>query len=108
VKVSLPIHFMQQWFTLSDPAMEDALHDVPLFRDFAGLGGWDDRLTDESTNLRFRYLLEKHKRPPEILKSVNICCSTRGYCCRPARWWTPRPVPRGARRRTPRVTPTPR
>jgi len=31
------IHFMQQWFTLSDPAMEEALHDVPLFREFAGL-----------------------------------------------------------------------
>ena len=28
---------MQRWFTLTDPAMEDALHDVPLFRDFAGL-----------------------------------------------------------------------
>lgn len=74
----LRIHFMQQWFTLSDPAMEDALHDVPLFRDFAGLGGWDDRLTDESTNLRFRYLLEKHKRPPEILKSVNDLLQHKG------------------------------
>ena len=40
----LRIHFMQQWFTLSDPAMEEALHDMPLLRDFAGLGGWDDRL----------------------------------------------------------------
>lgn len=47
----LRIHFTQQWFNLSDPAMEDALHDVPLFRDFAGLGGWDDRLPDESTIL---------------------------------------------------------
>ena len=28
---------MQRWFTLTDPAMEDALPDVPLFRDFAGL-----------------------------------------------------------------------
>ena len=57
----LRIHFMQQWFTLSDPAMEEALHDVPLFREFAGLDGWDARLPDESTILRFRHLLEKHK-----------------------------------------------
>ena len=49
VESLLRIHFMQQWFTLSDPAMEEALHDMPLFRDFAGLGGWDDRLPDEST-----------------------------------------------------------
>ena len=57
----LRIHFMQQWFTLSDPAMEEALHDMPLFREFAGLGGWSDRLPDETTILRFRHLLEQHK-----------------------------------------------
>jgi IS5 family transposase len=34
------IHFMQQWFILSDPAMEEASHDVPLFWEFAGLN-WD-------------------------------------------------------------------
>ena len=33
----LRIHFMQQWFNLSDSAMEEALHDMPLFREFAGL-----------------------------------------------------------------------
>ena len=32
VEAMLRVHFMQQWFTLSDPAMEEALHDVPLFR----------------------------------------------------------------------------
>jgi IS5 family transposase len=60
VETMLRIHFMQQWFTLSDPAMEEALHDVPLFREFAAWN-WDDRLPDESTILRFRHLLEKHK-----------------------------------------------
>ena len=44
----LRVHFMQQWFTLSDPAMEEALHDIALFRDFAGLC-WDSRIPDEST-----------------------------------------------------------
>jgi IS5 family transposase len=37
VETMLRIHFMQQWFTVSDPAMEEALHDVPLFREFAQL-----------------------------------------------------------------------
>ncbi len=60
VETMLRIHFMQQWFTLSDPAMEKSLHDIPLLREFAGLGGWSDRLPDESTFLRFRHLLEKH------------------------------------------------
>lgn len=62
----LRIHFMRQGFYLNDPAMDDAPHDVPLFRDFAALGGWDDRLSDESTILRLRDLLEKHKLVPEV------------------------------------------
>ncbi len=67
----LRIHFMQQWFNLSDPAMEEALHDMPLFREFAGLEGWDERLPDESTILRFRHVLEEHKLAPQMLKVVN-------------------------------------
>ena len=78
VEAMLRIHFMQQWFNLSDPAMEDALHDVPLFRDFAGLGGWDDRLPDESTILRFRHVLEKHKLAEQILKTVNDLLGAKG------------------------------
>jgi transposase, IS5 family len=78
----LRIHFMQQWFTLSDPAMEEALHDVPLFRDFAGLGGWGDRLPDESTILRFRHLLDKHDLAPKIFETVNDVLRTKGLMLR--------------------------
>ena len=70
VETMLRSHFMQQWFTLSDPAMEEALDDMPLFREFARLG-WEQRLPDESTILRFRHLLEKHKLAEQILASVN-------------------------------------
>ena len=70
VQTMLRIHFMQQWFTLSDPAMEEALHDVPLFREFARLS-WDQRLPDESTILRFRHLLEEHKLADQMLAAVN-------------------------------------
>jgi IS5 family transposase len=82
VEAMLRIHFMQQWFTLSDPAMEEALHDVPLFRDFAGLGGWDDRLPDETTILRFRHLLEKNDLAPRILEAVNDVLRTKGLLLR--------------------------
>ena len=53
VQTLLRIHFMQQWFKLSDPAMEEALHDVPAFRDFAGLSRWDEHIPSESSILRF-------------------------------------------------------
>ena len=81
VETMLHIHFMQQWFTLSDPAMEEALHNGPLFRDFAGLN-WETRLPDETTNLRFRRLLEKHKLAPQILVVVNELLGAKGLLLR--------------------------
>ena len=77
VSTMLRIHFMQQWFTLSDPAMEEALHDVPLFREFAQLN-FDTRLPDESTILRFRHLLERHKLAEQILATVNDLLQGKG------------------------------
>lgn len=62
---------MQQWFSLSDPSMEEALHGMALFRDFAGLGGWDDSVPDETTILHFRRVLEKHKLAPKVLQTIN-------------------------------------
>ena len=77
-EIMLRIHFMQQWFALSDPAMEEALHDMPVFREFAGLEGWNERLPDESTILRFRHVLEKHKLAAQILQTVNDLLSAKG------------------------------
>lgn len=37
IETKLRIHCLQQWFALSDPAMEEALHDIPVFREFAKL-----------------------------------------------------------------------
>ena len=50
--------------------MEEALHDMPLFRDFAGLS-WNSSTPDESTILRFCHLLETHKLAEQILKIVT-------------------------------------
>ena len=77
LQTMLRIHFMQQWFTLSDPAMEEALHDMPLFREFAQLT-WDQRLPDESTILRFRHLLERHKLAEQMLALVNQVLQGKG------------------------------
>ena len=81
VETMLRIHFMQQWFTLSDPAMEEALHDVPLFREFAGLN-WNTAVPDETTILRFRRLLEEHKLAPQILVLVNELLGAKGLLLR--------------------------
>ena len=73
----LRIHFMQQWFTLSDPAMEEAFFNTPLYREFARLEEFG-RLPDESTILRFRHRLEKHNLAQLILCVVNELLTQRG------------------------------
>ena len=70
LETMLRIHFLQQWFTLSDPGMEEAFFDTPLLREFAQLEEFS-RLPDESTILRFRHRLEKYKLAEQILRVVN-------------------------------------
>jgi IS5 family transposase len=67
----LRIYFMQQWFNLSDPAMEDALYDSEAMRRFAGIDPGADVVPDESTILRFRHLLEQHKLTERIFQEVR-------------------------------------
>jgi IS5 family transposase len=78
VETMLRIHFLQQWFNLSDPAMEEALYDTPMFREFAGLDMGEDHLPDESTILRFRHLLEQHQLSLQILATVNATLAAKG------------------------------
>ena len=78
VSTMLRIHFMQQWFGLSDPAMEESLHDIPLHREFAKLDAGVSRLPDESTILRFRHLLEKHELSAKILSTINAILANHG------------------------------
>lgn len=77
LQTMLRVHLMQQWFTLSDPAMEEAFFDIPLYREFAQLEEFA-RLPDESTILRFRHRLEKHKLAEQILRVVNEILIERG------------------------------
>ena len=78
VETMLRIQFLQQWFNLSDPAMEEALYDTPMFREFVGLDAGEDNLPDENTILRFRHLLEAHDLSLQILATVNATLAAKG------------------------------
>ena len=67
----LRIHLLQQFFGHSDPAMEEALHDIPLYREFAQLDAGINRLPDESTILCFRHMLEQNDLGVQILAVAN-------------------------------------
>ena len=78
VETMLRIHFLQQWFGLSDPAMEEALHDTPLYCEFARLDAGMARMPDETTILRFRHLLEEHNLSLQLLATINTTLIAKG------------------------------
>ncbi|MBY4594135.1 IS5 family transposase [bacterium BD-1] len=73
----LRIHFLQQWFGPSDLAMEEALFETTLYREFAGLSSVE-RIPDRVSILRFRHLLEEHQLAPQILAVVNATLADKG------------------------------
>jgi transposase, IS5 family len=78
----LRIYFMQQWYGLSDPAMEDALYDIESMRRFAGIDLAADVIPDETTILNFRHLLEKHELTREIFEKTKHYLSEKGLLLR--------------------------
>ena len=78
----LRIHFMQQWYALSDPAMEDALYEIESMRRFAGLELNEDAIPDETTILKFRRFLEQHGLAAKMLAAVNGHLSGKGLLLR--------------------------
>ena len=78
----LRIHFMQQWYALSDPGMEDALYEIESMRRFVRLDLGDDALPDETTILKFRRLLETHDLASKLLEAVNAHLGKRGLLLR--------------------------
>ena len=76
----LRVHLMQNWFGYSDPAMEEALYETTILRQFAGLSL--ERIPDETTILNFRRLLEKHELAVGILGVINGYLGDRGLSLR--------------------------
>jgi IS5 family transposase len=78
VERMLRIYFLQQWFNLSDPAVEEALYDSVVMRDFVGIDLGREPVPDETTVCKFRHLLEEHALGGEMLETVNLHLQSRG------------------------------
>lgn len=72
----LRIYFMQQWYALSDPAMEDSLYDIESMRRFAGVDL--ERIPDETTICKFRHFLERHHLTQKLFELTDRYLSERG------------------------------
>jgi IS5 family transposase len=74
----LRIHFLQQWFNLSDPAVEESLYDSVSMRAFVGIDLGRDGAPDETTVCKFRHLLERNKLGEKIFVTVNAYLKKNG------------------------------
>ena len=71
VERMLRIYFVQQWFNLSDPGVEEALYDSAALREFVGIDLGREAAPDETTVCKFRHLLEEHELGGRMLETVN-------------------------------------
>src|ERR1700691_1550604 len=67
----LRLYFLQQWFNLSDPGLEDALYESAALRRFAGIDLGREPVPDETTICNFRHLLERYDLGQSMLQMVN-------------------------------------
>jgi IS5 family transposase len=75
----LRIHFLQHWFNLSDPAVEEALYDSRAMREFVGIDLGHEPVPDETMILKFRHLLEREELGPKILACMNGYLAERDF-----------------------------
>lgn len=71
VERMLRIHFIQHWFNLSDPAVEEALYDSRALRAFVGVDLGREPAPDETTICKFRHLLEAHNLGRRLFELIN-------------------------------------
>ena len=78
----LRIHLLQHFFNYSDPAMEEALYEVPLYCRFVGIDLAVDTVPDETTICKFRHVLERNQLADAFLAEINAELRDRGLLLR--------------------------
>ena len=78
VERMLRIHFLQHWFNLADPAVEEALHESQSMRRFVGIDLGREPVPDETTLCRFRHLLEQHDLGSRLFEQVHVELEAKG------------------------------
>lgn len=74
----LRIYFLQHWFNLSDPAVEEALYDSNAMRQFVGIDLGREPAPDETTVCKFRHRLEEHELTPKLFLTINHHLALKG------------------------------
>jgi len=78
VERMLRLHCLQQWFNLSDPAVEEALYDSHAMRQFVGIDLGREPVPDETTICKFRHLLETHQLGQQLFARIGAYLAVHG------------------------------
>jgi IS5 family transposase len=78
VERMLRLHCLQQWFNLSDPAVEEALYDSRALRQFVGIDLGREPVPDETTICKFRHLLEAHRLGEQLFARIGAYLAAQG------------------------------
>jgi len=87
VERMLRMYFLQQWFNLSDPAVEEALYESVSLRGFVDIDLGREPVPDETTVCKFRHLLEQHQLGARIFERVQEHLQERGLRIGTERSW---------------------
>jgi IS5 family transposase len=74
----LRMYLIANWFNLADEACEDALYDIPAFREFCRIDLGRERVPDATTLLKFRHLLEQHQIGTALFTKVGELLQANG------------------------------
>lgn len=78
IETMLRMYLMQNWFNLSDAAIEDAIYDSYAMRSFMHIDFFTEQVPDSTTLLKFRHLLEAHKIGEQIFADVSARLESAG------------------------------
>ena len=79
IEKMLRMYLLQIWFSLSDPATEDAIYDSYAMRKFTGIDFMTEAVPDETTLCNFRHLLEAHGLNKLFFDAINRCLVQTGH-----------------------------
>lgn len=82
VERMLRMYFLQQWYSLSDEGLEDAITDSQALRQFVHIDLSCEAVPDATTLLKFRRLLEAHDLTQALFAQINAHLSERGLLMR--------------------------
>src|SRR3984957_8534385 len=88
VERMLRLYFLQQWFNLSDPAVEEALYDSPVMRQFVGIDLGQEPGPDETTVCKFRHCWKNMDLGKRFWARLTCTCKPAECASPPARSWT--------------------